>query len=101
MKKFFKIFLGAFLVFAMGMNVVQTVDLSQKTSFDLNSLMQIAYADGESGSSMNCNCSGGTGASSCSCSSAIASVSSSCSVSCNSGYYACCSTDNICKCIKS
>ena len=49
---------------------------------------------GAGGACKHCNCSGGKGSDSCSC----GDVWSSCSVSCSSGYYACCTNDNRCHC---
>lgn len=57
---------------------------------------------GPSGGATTLSCtSGGTGASQCSTGSGVGTVNTECSVTCNSGYYACCDDGmGKCKCIK-
>ncbi|MFV0506994.1 MAG: hypothetical protein ACK5L5_09850 [Bacteroidales bacterium] len=66
-------------------------------------MIQLAFANGESGGDEGCDCADGPGASECSCSGEILGIGMDCSVTCQTGYYACCSDLNdgaTCKCVK-
>lgn len=75
---------------------IQKNDLNQLSFVPL-----VAYGDAEVEES--CNCSGGKGSSSCTCTETAWGFEDSCSVSCNLGYWACCSKGNgqlFCTCEK-
>ena len=90
-KLFLKLFFVGIALTFVGINVAVT----SGTNFHNITLTMKnvdALADGEGGGS-NCECAGGPGSTSCSCD--VWQIS--CSVSCSSGYYACCSYDG-CHC---
>lgn len=80
---------------------IETNKLSKDIdSFDLVTLSNLEHTSYDKPEPRECD-SGGNGSSQCSVDSEILGVSTGCSVTCNSGYYACCDDGNsTCKCFK-
>jgi hypothetical protein len=106
MKKKIVFFASAlFLAVFVNLSIRQESISLNKNSFSLTDVIKITSAQAESGDSYICT-SGGPGSTSCSTSVSGGgggiSGGTSCSVTCSSGYYACCNAyHNKCQCRKS
>jgi len=103
MKKFIKFAFVAAIAAVAGYNVYHSKNADRNLVFSLTNIEELAYGESSSGDSgYNPIChNGGFGANSCSIGGGIDiagyGVSLECSVSCNSGFYACCGIRCTCK----